>query len=193
MLIALSQTATAGVSLFGQVSCTAVRFYVAKYSETAAEKWARGHGYSEAEIETARRCLHSGNVQSASAVTSSQVPTHVTEQAPAQQAPTEREPHKETPRAPAVQVQRADAVQVGQENQPGVNGVIRPKNAEDRAAGDVRHENKVLSPSDRTSARPRYAAVMHRAGLGHVSWLKRLWNQLTRRRQFSVAALHFGR
>jgi len=189
MLIALSQTATAGVSLFGQVSCTAVRFYVAKYSETAAEKWARGHGYSEAEIETARRCLHSGNVQSASAVMSSQVP----EQAPAQQAPTEREPHKETPQATAVQVQRADGVQVSQENQPGVNGVIRPKDAEDRAAGDVRHENKVLSPSDRTSARPRYAVVMHRAGLGHVSWLKRLWNQLTRRRQFSVAVLHFGR
>ena len=33
-LIALSQTATAGVS------CAVVRFYVAKYSEAAAEKWA---------------------------------------------------------------------------------------------------------------------------------------------------------
>src|SRR3974390_3036345 len=65
VLIALSQTATAGVPLFGQVSCTVVRFYVAKYSEAAAEKWARGHGASEAEIETARRCLHGANVQTA--------------------------------------------------------------------------------------------------------------------------------
>src|SRR2546421_12949598 len=43
-LIALSQTATAGVPLFGHVSCGVVRFYVAKYSQAAAEKWARGQG-----------------------------------------------------------------------------------------------------------------------------------------------------
>src|SRR5947208_16580747 len=60
-LIALSQTATAGVPLFGHVSCGVVRFYVAKYSQAAAEKWARGHGAGDADIETARRCLHSAN------------------------------------------------------------------------------------------------------------------------------------
>src|SRR4029077_2737580 len=72
-LIALSQTATAGVPLFGHVSCAVVRFYVAKYSEAAAETWARGHGASNAEIETARRCLHSANVQTASSAAKSQV------------------------------------------------------------------------------------------------------------------------
>ena len=43
-LLALGQTAIAGVPLFGHVSCGVVRFYVAKYSQAAAEKWARGHG-----------------------------------------------------------------------------------------------------------------------------------------------------
>src|SRR5213079_3683478 len=72
-LIALSQTATAGVPLFGHVSCAIVRFYVAKYSEAAAETWARSHGASNAEIETARHCLHSVNVQTASLAARSQV------------------------------------------------------------------------------------------------------------------------
>lgn len=40
-----------------RVSCVMVRFYVAKYSMPAAEAWARGHGATEAEIETARGCL----------------------------------------------------------------------------------------------------------------------------------------
>jgi hypothetical protein len=40
-----------------RVSCTVVRFYVAKYSVTAAEGWARSHGATDAEIEAARRCL----------------------------------------------------------------------------------------------------------------------------------------
>src|SRR3954470_1866949 len=65
-LIALNQTASAGVPLFGHVSCSVVRFYVSKYSEAAAERWARSHGAGEAEIETARRCLHPANVQTAS-------------------------------------------------------------------------------------------------------------------------------
>jgi len=194
ILIALSQTAAAGVPLFGHVSCTVVRFYVAKYSEAAAEKWARGQGYSDSEIETARRCLHSTNVQTASAATSSQVHTHVTEQERAPQEPAEREPNQETPHVVAMQVQRADAEQVNQENQPGVNGSIRSKDVEDRSAGDVSQKIKDLAPSDRkiTTPRPRYAAAMHRAGTGHMSWLKRLWDHLTRLRQFSVAVLHFG-
>jgi hypothetical protein len=66
VLIALGQTATASEKpLLGQVSCVVVRFYVAKYSEAAAERWARSHGVSDAEIETAHRCLHSTNVQAA--------------------------------------------------------------------------------------------------------------------------------
>lgn len=43
--------------LFRRASCTVVRYYVAKYSAAAAETWARAHGATEAEIETARRCL----------------------------------------------------------------------------------------------------------------------------------------
>src|SRR5436190_24399040 len=83
-LIALSQTATAGVPLFGHVSCGVVRFYVAKYSQAAAEKWARGHGAGDAEIETARRCLHGANVQTARSTASSQVLAPVTGQERAQ-------------------------------------------------------------------------------------------------------------
>ena len=41
-----------------RVSCVVVRLYVAKYSEPAAEAWARSHGATEAEIERARACLN---------------------------------------------------------------------------------------------------------------------------------------
>ena len=47
------------------MSCSVVRFYVAKYSAAAAESWARSRGATDAEIETARRCLGSSGVQSA--------------------------------------------------------------------------------------------------------------------------------
>jgi hypothetical protein len=40
-----------------RASCTVVRFYVAQYSASAAETWARRHGATDAEIEAARRCL----------------------------------------------------------------------------------------------------------------------------------------
>ena len=40
-----------------RASCSVVRFYVAKFSESLAETWARSHGASEADIEAARRCL----------------------------------------------------------------------------------------------------------------------------------------
>ena len=87
-LIALSQTATAGVS------CAVVRFYVAKYSEAAAETWARSHGASDAEIETARRCLHHrANVQIASSAAGSQVLAPVTQQERARHEPNERDPN----------------------------------------------------------------------------------------------------
>lgn len=46
----------------GRLSCSEVRYYVAKYSAAVAEIYARTHGASEAQIERARRCLAS-NVQ----------------------------------------------------------------------------------------------------------------------------------
>jgi len=58
-LMALAPDALAGEQpgLFRRASCTVVRFYVAKYSAAAAEAWARSKGATEAEIETAQRCL----------------------------------------------------------------------------------------------------------------------------------------
>jgi len=67
ILTALGQVATAGErpSLVHRVSCTVVRYYVAKYSEWAAEAWARSHGASEAEIQAARSCLNGSGVRTA--------------------------------------------------------------------------------------------------------------------------------
>lgn len=58
-LMALAPDATAGEQsgLLRRASCTVVRYYVTKYSAAAAEAWARSHGATEAEIETARHCL----------------------------------------------------------------------------------------------------------------------------------------
>jgi hypothetical protein len=42
-----------------RMSCAEVRYYVAKYSATVAEMYARSHGASDAQIERARRCLAS--------------------------------------------------------------------------------------------------------------------------------------
>jgi hypothetical protein len=54
----LSSPAFAGEGLFHRASCSVVRYYVAKYSASAAEAYARSKGASEAEIEAARRCLN---------------------------------------------------------------------------------------------------------------------------------------
>jgi hypothetical protein len=43
--------------LLHRASCSVVRFYVTKYGAATAETWARSKGASEAEIESARRCL----------------------------------------------------------------------------------------------------------------------------------------
>ena len=53
------QTVAAGdqTGRIHRASCTVVRFYVAQYSASAAEAWARRHGATDAEIEAARRCL----------------------------------------------------------------------------------------------------------------------------------------
>jgi hypothetical protein len=197
-LIALGQTATAGVPLFGHVSCAVVRFYVARYSEAAAEKWARGHGASETEIETARRCLHGASVQTASSAPKSQVVVPVAEQEPAQREPAERDPDQETPRVVTVQGQHALPAQDHHDNEPGVDGFIGPKDIEDRVAEHMSHENKDHpAPTDGKTATlpPRHVGAVHRSdsagARGHGTWLKRLWDRLTVRRQFRVAFLHF--
>ena len=66
LVMALGQMASAGErpTLVHRVSCTVVRYYVAKYSEWAAEAWARSHGATDAEIQSARSCL-SGSVHTA--------------------------------------------------------------------------------------------------------------------------------
>jgi len=55
--------------LIHRASCSVVRFYVAKFSAYAAETWARSHGATEAEIESARRCLRDAPSQTARAST----------------------------------------------------------------------------------------------------------------------------
>ena len=66
--LALGQTVAAGErpGVFHRVSCTLVRFYVAKYSEGAAEAWARSKGATDAKIESARRCLGGASTRTAS-------------------------------------------------------------------------------------------------------------------------------
>ncbi len=56
----VSSTALAGhhPGIAQRVSCTVVRYYVAKYSVSTAEMWARSHGATEADIAAARRCLN---------------------------------------------------------------------------------------------------------------------------------------
>ena len=61
IVFGLSPEAFAGEpsgGIFHRASCSVVRFYVAKYSASAAEAWARSKGASEAEIEVARHCLN---------------------------------------------------------------------------------------------------------------------------------------
>ena len=50
-----------------RISCPVVRYYVAKYSASAAEQWARSKGASDGEIEAARRCLKSDDMRTAKA------------------------------------------------------------------------------------------------------------------------------
>jgi hypothetical protein len=52
-----SSGALAERSVMQRVSCAMVRVYVAKYSASAAEMWARSHGATDAQIEAARDCL----------------------------------------------------------------------------------------------------------------------------------------
>jgi hypothetical protein len=197
-LMALSQTATATVPLFGHVSCSLVRFYVARYSEAAAEKWARGHGASETDIETARRCLHGASVQTASSAAKSPAVVPVAEQEPARSEPAERDPDQDTPHVVTVQGQHALPAQDNHDNEPGVDGFIGPKDIEDRVAERVSYENKDRpAPAEGKTATspPRHVGAVRRAdsagARGHGTWLKQLWDRLAGRHQFRVAFLHF--
>jgi hypothetical protein len=51
-----------------RASCSVIRYYVARYSASAAETWARSHGASEAEIDVARRCLKGAPAKTAQAI-----------------------------------------------------------------------------------------------------------------------------
>jgi len=54
MVFGLTPEAFAGErsgGIFHRASCSVIRYYVAKYSESAAEAWARSNGATEAEIE----------------------------------------------------------------------------------------------------------------------------------------------
>jgi hypothetical protein len=65
----VSSASEQGSGYMRRVSCTVVRYYVAKYSEAVAETWARSHGATDADIEAARNCLKyvpAQTVQSAS-------------------------------------------------------------------------------------------------------------------------------
>jgi hypothetical protein len=70
LLISASHGATASDKPAHRFSCSLVRLYVAKYNLPAAETWARSHGATDVEIETARHCLGS-TVQSARFVATS--------------------------------------------------------------------------------------------------------------------------
>lgn len=69
VLLTLGQVAVASEkpTALGRASCTLVRFYVAKYSQAAAETWARSHGAADTEIETAQKCLLGSKMQTTSA------------------------------------------------------------------------------------------------------------------------------
>src|SRR6185437_11125354 len=125
ILIAFSQAATAGVPLFGHVSCAMVRFYVARYSAVAAEKWARSHGASDTEIETARHCLH---IETASLPTKPPVPAPVTERERDQHEPAKSDSGQDTWHAVPDQAQHADPEQANQEM--GIQNSIRPRDVE---------------------------------------------------------------
>jgi hypothetical protein len=63
----LSSEALAQKSVMQRVSCAMVRVYVARYSASTAEMWARSHGATDAQIEAARECLRGTAEQTAQA------------------------------------------------------------------------------------------------------------------------------
>ncbi len=67
LTLSLSSAALAERGVMHRVSCAMVRVYVAKYSASAAEMWARSHGATDAQIEAARECLKGTGERSAQA------------------------------------------------------------------------------------------------------------------------------
>jgi hypothetical protein len=70
--LGLSSAAMAGEQsgILHRVSCSVVRFYVAKYSAAAAEQWARSNGATDAEVDAARHCLNPETTRTAKTQTS---------------------------------------------------------------------------------------------------------------------------
>jgi hypothetical protein len=54
--------------IFHRASCAVVRYYVVKYSEAAAEGWARAKGATDTDIEAARNCLKGTPIRTAQSV-----------------------------------------------------------------------------------------------------------------------------
>lgn len=196
-LIALGQPATAGVPAFGHVSCAVVRFYVARYSEAAAEKWARSHGASNAEIETARHCLHNTEIQTASRTPRPQVVAAVSESEVAQRQPDERKPDEGAPQVPPGD-QPAEPEQISHDDQSSAHAAIRPSEIDNSSAQIVSKtkDDGVSSDGKIGTLRSRNEEPMHRAyrtgATRHVAWFKRLWDHLIRRPSFTVAFLHLS-
>jgi hypothetical protein len=67
LILSLSSEALAERGVMQRISCAMVRVYVAKYSASAAEMWARSHGATNAQIEAARECLKGTTDQTAQA------------------------------------------------------------------------------------------------------------------------------
>jgi hypothetical protein len=61
LLFAMAPVEASAEGIFHRASCSVVRYYVAKYSASMAEAWARSKGATESEIEAARHCLDSGS------------------------------------------------------------------------------------------------------------------------------------
>jgi hypothetical protein len=70
VVLGMSPNAMAGekTGLLHRMSCTMVRYYVALYSATAAEQYAREKGATDADIQAARHCIKPETAQTASAV-----------------------------------------------------------------------------------------------------------------------------
>ena len=67
LMLSIGSDANAGArhGVTHRMSCSEVRYYVAKYSAATAEMYARSHGATEAQIDAARRCLKDQSVQTA--------------------------------------------------------------------------------------------------------------------------------
>ncbi len=66
-LVVSSYSSAANAGAIQRMSCSVVRFYVAKYSASAAESYARSHGATDAQIEAARHCLREEPARTAEA------------------------------------------------------------------------------------------------------------------------------